>query len=239
MAVVSRFAFHNVAKLYGTGLLRLGRRQALTDVNIHGRPGEILALLGPNRSGKTTLVRLLLGLAQPSRGSVYRLGFPADNRFTLAHTGAMLERPAFPPYLTPSEILCYSGALGGMTPATVSRRATSLLDRVGLADRVHEPVSNFSKGMIQRLALARALLNEPLLLVLDEPFEGLDPEGHRLVVEAVREVRRRDGCTLLITHDEDLARTLCDRHLRLQNGRIPDEPLRNPRENTLPELIAP
>ena len=148
--------------------------QALRGVSFGIEPGEVLALLGPNRAGKTTLLKILLGLCHPSGGRVFRLGRPISQRSTLARVGYMHENQAFPRYLTAAALLEFYGQLS-LVPASVLRtRVPALLEKMGLTDRAHEPIARFSKGMVQRLALAQALIAEPDLLVLDEPMEGLD-----------------------------------------------------------------
>src|SRR5262245_6611695 len=172
MAVTAVAEFDNVCKDYPTGLLPGPKLRAVAGVSLHVRPGEVFGLLGPNRSGKTTLVKLLLSLARPTSGRVRRLGRPASHRATLARVGYVHENQAFPRYLTAAALLEYYGALSLMEAARARQRAGELLELVGLADRSREPISRFSKGMVQRLGLAQALLNEPDLLVLDEPAEG-------------------------------------------------------------------
>lgn len=213
------FEFVAASREYRVGVPRR-RIQAVESVSLRGEPGEILGLLGPNGSGKTTLVKLLLGLCRPSAGEVYRLGRPASDRDTLGRVGYVHERPVFPPYLTLAEVLDFAGALGGL-PRTARRRAgADWLDRLGLADRANMPVGRSSKGMVQRLALAQALLGDPDLLVLDEPFEGLDPDGRDYVEEVIRDHVGRDRAAILVTHDRAAAARLCGRIARLDAGRL-------------------
>ena len=172
--------------------MRPGRTvEALRGVSFGIEPGEVFALLGPNRAGKTTLLKILLGLCHPSGGRVFRLGRPLSERSTLARVGYMHENQAFPRYLTATTLLEFYGDLSWIPPAVLRTRVPALLERVGLADRAREPIARFSKGMVQRLALAQALLAEPDLLVLDEPMEGLDLSARLLLQEIVAEQRRR------------------------------------------------
>jgi ABC-2 type transport system ATP-binding protein len=213
-------AFAGVSKTYRHGLFRRRAVEALRDVSFRIESGEVFGLLGPNRAGKTTLVKLLLSLCQPSGGDIQRLGRPLSDRTTLGQIGYVHENHAFPRYLSAAALLEYYGALTLLPYERVRERVPQLLDLVGLVDRCHEPIARFSKGMIQRLGIAQALLNEPRLLVLDEPTEGLDLNGRRLLRDVVREVRQRGGSVLLVTHILTEVEHLCDRVGVLVNGRL-------------------
>jgi ABC-2 type transport system ATP-binding protein len=212
--------FADVSKTYQLPL-RPGRTvQALRGVSFGIERGEVFGVVGPNRAGKTTLVKILLGLCHPSGGRVTRLGLPLSERSTLARVGYMHENQAFPRYLTAAALLEYYGDMSWVRPAVLRRRGPALLERVGLADRTREPISRFSKGMIQRLALAQALLAEPELLVLDEPMEGLDLNGRVLLREVVSEQRRAGKSVLLVSHALDEVGQVCDRLAVLVEGRL-------------------
>jgi ABC-2 type transport system ATP-binding protein len=163
---------------------------------------------------------MLLSLARPTSGTVSRLGQPASERGTLARVGYVHENHAFPRYLRAPELLHYYGALSLLPADTLHQRVPQLLERVGLADRGREPISQFSKGMLQRLGVAQALLNEPDLLVLDEPTEGLDLDGRQFLRDAVADVRRRRGTVLLVSHSLPEVEQLCDRVGALVAGRL-------------------
>lgn len=214
------FALETVGKEYPHGWFGRRRLTALEGVSVRADPGEVIALVGPNRAGKTTLVKVLLSLCAPSAGRGTRLGRPLTDRSTLARVGYVHEAPAFPRYLSAVEVLHYCGALARLPEPDVRRRAADLLERVGLADRAREPIARFSKGMVQRLALAQALLNDPDLLVLDEPAEGLDLFGRQLLHAAVREGRARQRTTLLVSHQLSEVEELCDRAVVLARGRV-------------------
>jgi ABC-2 type transport system ATP-binding protein len=177
-------------------------------------------VLGPNRAGKTTLLKVLLGLCRPSGGRVYRLGRPASERCTLARVGYMHENQAFPRYLTAVTLLEYYGRLSWVPPAALRTRVSALLERVGLADRAREPIARFSKGMVQRLALAQALLPEPDLLVLDEPMEGLDLGGRLLLQEVLVEQRRAGKTVLVVSHALGEVAGVCDRVAVMVQGAL-------------------
>lgn len=210
----------NVSKIYPGGWF--GRREirALDGVSLSVAPGEILGLVGPNRAGKTTLVKLLLGLCRPTSGSVQRFGVPADDRGTLARVGYVHESPAFPRYLTAEQLLEYFSELAQLPRRQTEDRRRELLALVGLADRGREPIARFSKGMLQRLALAQALLGEPELLVLDEPSEGLDFAARKLLHTVIRQRCEQGKTALWISHSLNDIATVCSRVVVLQGGKI-------------------
>jgi ABC-2 type transport system ATP-binding protein len=212
--------FVEVAKTYRAPL-RPGRTvHALCGVSLAIEPGEVFALLGPNRAGKTTLVKILLGLCRASGGSVRRFGQPIADRGTLARVGYMHENQAFPRYLTATALLEFYGALSAIDSQLLMTRVPALLQRVGLADRAQEPIARFSKGMTQRLALAQALLAEPDLLVLDEPMEGLDLSGRMLLNDVITEQRRAGKTVLVVSHALSEVAAICDRVAVLVEGRL-------------------
>ncbi|MCI0685409.1 MAG: ABC transporter ATP-binding protein [Gemmataceae bacterium] len=212
--------FVDVSKTY-RGAWRPGRAiHALRGVTLAIEPGQVFALLGPNRAGKTTLVKILLSLCHPTSGSVSRLGRPLRERTTLARVGYMHENQAFPRYLTATQLLDLYGNLSWVPAAAIRNRVAALLERVGLADRAQEPIAGFSKGMVQRLALAQALLAEPDLLVLDEPLEGLDLTGRELLQEVVAEQRRAGKTVLLVSHALGEVAQVCDRLAVVVDGRL-------------------
>jgi ABC-2 type transport system ATP-binding protein len=193
--------------------------RAVEDVSITIPSGEVFGLLGPNRAGKSTLVKMLLTICRPTSGRITRLGRAWGDRRTLARFGYIHESQALPRYLSALALLDYYGALSGVTPRTVRRRSGELLEWVGLADRSREPIGRFSKGMLQRLALAQALINEPDVLVFDEPTEGMDLLARRLVYEAVRQQRQRGKSVILVSHALGDVEQLCDRVAVMREGR--------------------
>jgi len=212
--------FVDVSKTYRAPWLPGPKVEALRGVSFRIEPGEVFALLGPNRAGKTTLLKILLGLCRASEGRVFRLGCPLSERAALARVGYMHENQAFPRYLTAVKLLKFYGSLSGLSPAVLRIRVPALLDRMGLADRAHEPIARFSKGMIQRLALAQSMLAEPDLLVLDEPMEGLDLSARLLLQEIVAGQRRAGKTVLVVTHALGEVAQICDRLAVLVEGRL-------------------
>ncbi len=209
-----------VTKEYAAGPLGRRRLRALDRVSFRLEPGEVVALLGPNRAGKTTLLKILLSLCRPTAGRAWRFGQSVASRATLARVGYVHENQAFPRYLTAAGLLTYYGALALVPFEEVQRRVPLLLERVGLADRAAEPIEHFSKGMVQRLGLAQALINDPDLLVLDEPSEGLDLVGRQLVRDLLLELRRRGRTVLLVSHVLTEVERVSDRVAVLVGGRL-------------------
>ena len=222
--------FDQVVKTYPTGPLGRGGVAAVRGVSLTVPAGRVFGLLGPNRAGKTTLVKLLLSLVHPTAGAITRLGAPLADRGTLARVGYMHENHAFPRYLSAAELLAFYGGLSGVPGEVLRPRAAALLERVGLADRQREPIARFSKGMVQRLGLAQALLNDPDLLILDEPTEGLDLNGRQLLRAVVRERKAAGKTVLLVSHVLPEVQELCDAAAVLVAGRIAFE-------GTLPDLL--
>jgi ABC-2 type transport system ATP-binding protein len=234
--------FVDVVREYRVGW-PVGRTlRAVDGVSFRIEAGQVFGLLGPNRAGKTTLVKLLLSLARPTAGQVFRLGHPVAERRTLARVGYMHENHAFPRYLSAREVLTFYGAMSLVPEEQLGPRVEQLLARVGLLDRAADPIAQFSKGMVQRLGLAQALVNDPELLVLDEPTEGLDLAGRRLLREVVNELRERGRTVLLVTHALAEVEALCSRVAVLDRGRLrhvgPVCELKRPLEDAMQELCA-
>ncbi|VTS01071.1 abc transporter atp-binding protein : ABC transporter related protein OS=Isosphaera pallida (strain ATCC 43644 / DSM 9630 / IS1B) GN=Isop_0119 PE=4 SV=1: ABC_tran [Gemmata massiliana] len=222
--------FDQVVKTYPTGLLGRGGVPAVRGVSLTVPAGRVFGLLGPNRAGKTTLVKLLLSLVRPTSGAIARLGAPLSDRGTLGRIGYMHENHAFPRYLSASELLTFYGGLSGIPSEALPARTAALLDQVGLADRKSEPIARFSKGMVQRLGLAQALLNDPDLLILDEPTEGLDLSGRQLLRQVVRERKSAGKTVLMVSHVLPEVQELCDSAAVLVAGKIVFD-------GTLPDLV--
>ena len=213
--------FDQVVKTYPTGLLGRGEGvQALRGVSLTVPTGGVFGLLGPNRAGKTTLVKLLLTLSAPTEGTITRLGEPLSDRKTLGRVGYMHENHAFPRYLSASELMRFYGGLSGLPSDLLPEKIEQLLVRVGLADRKSEPIARFSKGMVQRLGLAQALINDPDLLILDEPTEGLDLFGRQLLREVVKEYKAAHKTVILVSHVLPEVEELCDTLTVLVAGKV-------------------
>jgi ABC-2 type transport system ATP-binding protein len=210
----------HLSKSYAAGFLARERRAALTDLSLEVARGEVFGYLGPNGSGKTTTIKALMGLVFPDSGDARVLGLALRDPAWRARVGYLPEHPYFYDYLTPSEYLDYVGRLFGLSRAVRSERAASLLAEVGLSEARDVPVRRFSKGMAQRLGLAQALLNDPELVILDEPMSGLDPIGRRLVRDVILGLKRQGRTVFFSTHILPDAEALCDRVALLRGGRL-------------------
>ena len=196
---------------------RLGRRfgaaWAVRDLDLDVAPGEVLGLLGPNGAGKTTTVRMLAALIAPSEGTAVVDGFDVvrDAEEVRARIGVLTETPGLYEKLSAADNLEFFGRLQGLDAATRAERAERLLRLFDLWERRRDPAGTFSKGMKQKLAIARALLHEPSVLFLDEPTAALDPEAAFVVREAIEQLRSAGRTIVLATHNLDEAGRLCDR----------------------------
>lgn len=205
-------------KAYGS--TAVGRPEAVSDVSLSVSVGAIHGLLGPNGAGKTTTLKMLLGLVRPSAGRFEILGMPAHAPGARAALGFLPEQPYFPTQLTAGEALRFYGRLAGMQSATIAERTPALLESVGLEGRSKDPLSRFSRGMLQRLGLAQALLGEPRVVVLDEPASGLDPVGQRDVRNLMLGLRERGTTILLSSHQLSEVEAVCDEVTILNRGRV-------------------
>lgn len=199
---------------------RFDTRVVLRDAAIEIGPGSVILLLGANGSGKTTLANILATLLQPDRGSVTLDGRPiAKSRGASRRSiGFASHRPLLYLGLTPLENLSFFAGLAGVP--SPGRRAMELLERLGMAPFARAPVERFSRGMLQRIVLARALLTDPKILLLDEPYTGLDESGVAVVNELLRDARERGAGSLVVTHEPERARPLATRVLRMRGGRV-------------------
>jgi ABC-2 type transport system ATP-binding protein len=204
---------------------------ALRDLNLRVEAGEVYGLLGPNGSGKSTTLKIILGLVSPTAGSTEIFG--GDSREVRSHVavGFLPENPYFYKYLTGEETLRFFGKLCGLGGPALERRTEEMLALVGLSDARNRRLGTYSKGMLQRIGLAQALIHEPRLLVLDEPTAGVDPAGSREIRDLILDLKRRGITVLLSSHLLAQAQEICDRIGILANGVLL-------REGRLQDLIA-
>ena len=194
------------------------RTHGLRGLDLEVRRGEVMGYLGPNGAGKTTTLKLLTGLLKPTGGRAWLLGESIERVSSRRRLGFLPEQPYFYDYLNGIEYLELAGRLSGLTGVEAHRSAGRWLGRVGLGDRPRLRLRKYSKGMLQRLGLAAALIHEPELLILDEPMSGLDPFGRRDVRELILEQRERGTTVLFSSHILPDVEMLCDRVAILLNG---------------------
>ncbi len=209
-----------LTKDYPVGFWRPRPYRALDGLSLEVRRGEVFGCLGPNGAGKTTTLKLLMRLVFPTSGSATILGRPLDDLAMRRRIGFLPENPTFYDYLTGEELLTYFGQLCGCTATDARTRASALLDRVGLGSERRLAVRRYSKGMVQRLGLAQALVNDPEVVFLDEPMSGLDPLGRRDVRTLILDLRDEGRTIFFSSHILSDAETLCSRVAILAAGRL-------------------
>jgi ABC-2 type transport system ATP-binding protein len=208
-----------LTKVYRSGV---GRREvrALDGVSFGVEPGELFGLLGPNGAGKTTAVKVLLGLTHATSGEARLLGLPVSDPESRRRVGYLPEGHRFPGYLTARQTLSVFGRMSGVDHATLRGRIPGLLARMKLSDWADVKVKRFSKGMTQRLGLAAALVHDPLVLLLDEPTDGVDPVGRREIRDLLRAEAARGRAILLNSHLLSEIELTCDRVAVLRQGAL-------------------
>ena len=211
--------FDHVAKSLPYGFW-LRRKPVLRDVTLSVRRGEVYGFLGPNGAGKTTSMKCLLGLLTPDQGSIKIFGRPGSEPCARQKLGYLPEQPYFYPHLTGRELIEYFGRLFGLPAAIRRQRTDDLLERVGMGSKADVPIRQYSKGMLQRIGLAQALINDPELVILDEPMSGLDPIGRREIKDIILELKAKGSTVFFSSHILADAEALCDRVGLLFNGHI-------------------
>ena len=208
-----------LGKTYRSGLGRLPVR-ALEGLDLAVPRGAVFGLLGPNGAGKTTLVKLALGIAFPTAGQVTILGRPAGDVGARARIGYLPENHKYPAHLTGEQVLDFFGRLSEIREPERTKRVESLLRRVRMDEWRDTPVRRYSKGMMQRLGMAQAILNEPDLLILDEPTDGVDPVGRQELRDLLLEQKARGATIFLNSHLLSEVERVCDRVAILKEGRL-------------------
>jgi ABC-2 type transport system ATP-binding protein len=207
-------------KTYTVGFWRKRLKQALQPLHLSVEEGEIFGFLGPNGAGKTTTLKLLMGLVFPTSGTARILGMDFNDPRVKAQIGFLPEQPYFYDYLTARELLEYYGRLSGMAAGDRSRRVAEMLDRVGLNDAGGVQLRKFSKGMLQRVGIAQAILHGPNVVFLDEPMSGLDPMGRREVRDLIAQLKKEGKTIFFSTHILSDAEALCDRVAIIHLGEL-------------------
>jgi ABC-2 type transport system ATP-binding protein len=209
-----------LTKDYSVGFWRKRPYRALDHLTLDIEAGEVFGFLGPNGAGKTTTLKLLMQLIFPTSGRAEILGRPAGDLGVRRRIGYLPENPSFYDYLTAEELLNYFGQLFGYPAAARRQRVTALLDRVGVGAERRLQLRKFSKGMIQRVGIAQALLNDPEVVFLDEPMSGLDPLGRRDVRSLILELRDQGRTVFFSSHILSDAEALCRRVAVVAGGRL-------------------
>jgi ABC-2 type transport system ATP-binding protein len=224
-------AVDGLTKIFPVPFHPIRRVVAVKDLDLRIEPGEVYGLLGPNGSGKSTTLKIILGLVSPTRGHTEIFG--RDSRLVESReaVGFLPENPYFYKFLTGEETLRFFGRLCGMAGAPLKSRVNELLDLVGLNKARDRWLGTYSKGMLQRIGLAQALIHDPRLVVLDEPTAGVDPAGSREIRDLIMDLKRRGITVLLSSHLLAQAQEICDRIGILADGVLV-------REGRLQDLIA-
>ena len=210
----------NLSKDFLTGFWRPRPYRALDSLTLSIEPGEVFGFLGPNGAGKSTTLKLLMQLIYPTTGSARILGKPVGDVDVRRRIGFLAENPYFYDYLTATEVLTYFARLFGINGAEAKRRVAAILDDVGIGAERRLKLRSFSKGMLQRVGLAQALINDPEVVFLDEPMSGLDPLGRRHVRDLILRLRAKGTTVFFSSHILSDAETLCSRVGIMAQGRL-------------------
>jgi ABC-2 type transport system ATP-binding protein len=217
MAAIETF---RLAKSYKVGFWRKREQEALSPLTLAVQEGEVFGYLGPNGAGKTTTLKLLMGLIYPTSGTATILGRPLDDPKMKAQIGFLPEQPYFYDHLTARELLAYLASLSGIPAGDRERRIETVLRRVGIHEHADLQLRKFSKGMLQRVGIAQAIVHDPKLIFLDEPMSGLDPIGRREVRDLIQALKDEGKTIFFSTHILSDAETLCDRVAVLNHGQL-------------------
>ncbi|MGB7585717.1 MAG: ABC transporter ATP-binding protein [Terriglobales bacterium] len=209
-----------LTKTYQVGFWRKRPKCALQPLHLQVADGEIFGFLGPNGAGKTTTLKMLMGLVYPTAGSARILGCAINDPRMKAQIGFLPEQPYFYDYLTAAELLEYYAQLSGVAAGERKRRVSEVLTRVGLPDVGSMQLRKFSKGMLQRVGIAQAILHDPRVLFFDEPMSGLDPIGRREVRDLMEELKQAGKTVFFSTHILSDAEALCDRVAIIHQGEL-------------------
>ncbi len=217
MAVIE---LQNLTKDYKAGFAKNRLKRALDGLSLQVEAGEIYGLLGPNGAGKSTTLKILFRLIFPTSGTARILGRDVRESSLRARLGFLPENPSFYDHLSAEELMMFSASLLGLRSSEACRRTGELLERAGLAESKSLRIRKYSKGMVQRLGIAQALINDPEVVFLDEPMSGLDPLGRRDVRSLILNLRREGKTVFFSTHILSDAETLCDRVAIVNRGKL-------------------
>ena len=193
---------------------------ALSDLNLVIPPGEVFGFLGPNGAGKSTTIKVIMGLIRPSRGEALVAGIPISDPASRRNIGYLPENPSFYDFLSGREYLVFIGTSFNMPEDGIGIRVDQVLERLELLQAADRPIRSYSKGMVQRLGLAQALLHDPDIFILDEPMSGLDPLGRSLVKNLIKELKQQGKTVFFSTHITADVEAVCDRVGVIVNGEL-------------------
>ncbi|MCK6074890.1 ABC transporter ATP-binding protein [Paenibacillus silvae] len=223
-----------VVRLQGVSKI-ISSRSLVSDLTLDISPGQVFGFLGPNGAGKTTTIRMMVGLMSISKGDIFISGHSVKNEFekAISQVGAIVENPEMYKFLTGYQNLLH---FARMSPGVTKERIAETIERVGLSARIHDKVKTYSLGMRQRLGVAQAILHRPKLLVLDEPTNGLDPQGIRELRDYLRLLTREEGITVFVSsHLLSEMELMCDTVAIIQNGKLID--VRNLRDEKASDAL--
>ena len=213
-------SIEGLEKSFKTGFLNMRRVHAVRGLTLSLNEGEIFGLLGPNGAGKTTTLKMVTGLIFPDKGSVSLFGKPADSITARRRVGFLPENPWFYDYLSAREFLHMAAGIFGISRETAAKRVPELLDKLGITRAADLPLRKYSKGMLQRAGLAQALINDPDLVIMDEPLSGLDPIGRRELREIILALKKRGKTVLFSSHILSDVEEICDRVAIVAQGKL-------------------
>ncbi len=219
METIPAVRIRNLEKVFPVPLRRR-RVVAIRGLSLDISEGHVYGLLGPNGSGKSTTMKILLGLVTPTSGSTEIFGIPSAQVLSRTEVGFLPENPYFYKFLTGAETVSFYGKLCGLGGRKLSERVRELLDIVGLTEAGDRRIGGYSKGMLQRIGLAQAMVHDPRLLILDEPTAGVDPAGSRQIRDLILELKSRGKTILLTSHLLEQVQEVCDRVGILAKGRL-------------------
>jgi len=220
----------NLTKIFPVHLRR-HRVTAVRNISFEVHPGEVYGLLGPNGSGKSTTLKILLGLVTPNQGRAMIFGQDSRDYHSRRDVGFLPENPYFYKFLTAAETLRFYGKVCGMGGTILNKRIDELIHLVGLEDARDRRIGGFSKGMLQRIGLAQALIQDPRLVVLDEPTAGVDPAGSHQIRDLILDLKKRGKTVLLTSHLLEQVQEICDRVGIMARGEMI-------REGALADLVS-
>lgn len=209
-----------LTKIFSSGLLNRFEIRALNNVSINVSQGEIFGLLGPNGAGKTTFVRILLGITYPTSGDAMLFGEPASNHHNKKKVGFLPENHRYPMHFSGEGVLRYFGTLSGIDRSLLSKRVDDLLHLVNMTQWRKMKIKKYSKGMLQRIGLAQSLINDPELLFLDEPTDGVDPVGRKEIRDILKRLRNEGKTIFLNSHLLSEVELISDRVAILKKGHV-------------------